>query len=114
MADLYFYVWEFVTSITIIVLVAAYIIHDQLKIRYEKLEEKEKNNKLHSLSVKTRVALGLLASIGGAYWFYYIQTHTLFITKELEGPHNLYPAVIMGVIGMIVLATGIKKNCQGE
>jgi len=114
MADLYFYVWEFVTSITIIVLVAAYIIHDQLKIRYEKLEEKEKSNKLHSLSVKTRVSLGILASIGGVYWFYYVQTHTLFITKELEGPHNLYPAVIMGTIGLIVLVTGIKKHYQAK
>jgi len=112
MADLYFYVWEFVTSVTIIILVAAYIINDQLKIRYEKLGEKEKNAKLHRLGVRMRIALGTMATLGGAAWFYYIQTHTLFITKELEGPHNYYPAIIMSVIGLIVLATGIKKRYQ--
>ena len=114
MADLYFYVWEFVTSVTIIILVAAYIINDQLKIRYEKLEGKEKSAKLHSLSVRMRVTLGTIATLGGICWFYYIQTHTLFISKELEGPHNYYPAVTMSVIGLIVLATGIKKRSQAD
>ena len=113
MADHYFYVWEFVTSITIIILVAAYIINDQLKIRYEKLEEKERDAKLHQLGVRMRVGIGTIATLGGICWFYYIHTHTLFITKELEGPHNYYPAVIMSVIGLIVLTTGIKKRSQG-
>ena len=43
MGELYYYMWEFVTSITIIILVIAYILYDRMTIRYEKLEENEKN-----------------------------------------------------------------------
>ena len=46
MGELYYYMWEFVTSVTIIILVAAYIIHDRLKLRYEKIEDEiEKKHK---------------------------------------------------------------------
>jgi len=110
MGELYYYVWEFVTSITIIILVAAYIIHDRLTMKYEKIEdEKEKNIKLEQLSIKTKIILGLLAFFGGMAWIFYMQTHTLYISPELEGFHNLIPAIVMGIIGLIVFAGGVKK-----
>ncbi len=109
MGELYYYVWEFVTSVTIIVLVAAYIIHDRLTLRYEKLEENEKNLKLERLSMMTRIILGVMAFLGGLGWMFYMQTHTLFISPELEGFHNMVPAIVMGVIGLIVFAGGIQK-----
>ena len=36
MTPTYYYTWEFFTSITIIILVIAYIVHDQIKQRREK------------------------------------------------------------------------------
>lgn len=36
MTPAYYYTWEFFTSIAIIVLVIAYIVHDQIKQRREK------------------------------------------------------------------------------
>jgi hypothetical protein len=110
MGELYYYVWEFVTSVTIIILVAAYIIHDRLTLKYEKLEENEKNLKLEQLSIKTKIILGLMAFFGGLAWIYYMQTHTLYISPELEGFHNLVPAIVMGLIGLIVFAGGVKKH----
>ena len=109
MGELYYYVWEFVTSVTIIILVAAYIIHDRLTIKYEKLDENEKKLKLDRLSMMTKRTLGLMAILGSLGWIFYMQTHTLFISPELEGFHNLVPAIVMGVIGLIVLAGGVKK-----
>jgi len=109
MGELYYYVWEFVTSVTIIILVAAYIIHDRLTLKYEKLEENEKRLKLERLSMMTKMTLGIMAFLGGLGWIYYMQTHTLYISKELEGFHNLVPAIIMSVIGLIVLGGGIQK-----
>lgn len=109
MGELYYYVWEFVTSVTIIILVAAYIIHDRLTLKYEKLEESEKQIKLGQLSMKTKIILGVLAFFGGIAWMVYMETHTLYISPELEGFHNLVPAIIMSVIGLIVLGGGIKK-----
>ena len=109
MGELYYYVWEFVTSVTIIILVAAYIIHDRLTLKYEKLEENEKRLKLERLSMMTKITLGIMAFLGGLGWIYYMQTHTLYISKELEGFHNLVPAIIMSVIGLIVLGGGIQK-----
>jgi len=113
MGELYYYVWEFVTSITIIVLVAAYIIHDRLTLKYEKLDEKERNLKLDRLSMTTKISLGLMAFLGGLGWIYYMQTHTLFISKELEGFHNLVPAIVMSFIGLVVLGGGIQKYLKG-
>jgi multisubunit Na+/H+ antiporter MnhB subunit len=101
--------WEFVTSITIIILVIAYIVYDRMTIRYEKLEENEKNLKLTQLSIKTKIIIGLLAFSGGIAWVIFMQTHTIYISPELEGFHNLVPAIVMGVIGLIVLAGGIQK-----
>ncbi|MCD6586788.1 MAG: hypothetical protein J7K96_13605 [Desulfobacteraceae bacterium] len=112
MGELYYYVWEFVTSVTIIVLVAAYIIHDRLTLKYERLEENEKNLKLDRLSMMTKISLGLIFFMGGIGWIYYMQTHTLYISKELEGLHNLVPAIMMGVIGLIVLGGGVIKYFQ--
>ncbi|MBC2716399.1 MAG: hypothetical protein HF978_13930 [Desulfobacteraceae bacterium] len=112
MGETYYYVWEFVTSITIIVLVVAYIVHDRLTLKYEKLEENEKNLKLDRLSMMTKISLGLMAFLGSLGWIYYMQTHTLFISPELEGFHNLVPAIVMGVIGLIVFGGGIKKYFQ--
>ena len=109
MGELYYYVWEFVTSVTIIILVAAYIIHDRLKLRYEKLDEKERDMKLEQLSMKTRLILGLLAFLGGIAWILYMETHTLYISPELEGFHNLVPAIVMSVIGLIVFGGGFQK-----
>jgi len=98
-----------VTSVTIIVLVAAYIIHDRLTLKYEKLDEKESALKIDRLSMMTKIILGLTAFFGGIAWIYYMQTHTLYISKELEGFHNLVPAIIMSVIGLIVLGGGLQK-----
>jgi Ni/Fe-hydrogenase subunit HybB-like protein len=114
MGELYYYVWEFVTSVTIIILVAAYIIHDRLTLKYEKFEENEKNLKLEQLSIKTKIILGLLAFFGGLAWIFYMQTHKLYISPELEGYHNLVPAIVMGLIGLIVFAGGVKKHLKAE
>jgi FtsH-binding integral membrane protein len=112
MGELYYYMWEFVTSITIIILVTAYIVYDRMTIRYEKLEENEKNLKLTQLSIKTKIILGLLAFFGGIAWVIFMQTHTIYISPELEGFHNLVPAIVMGVIGLIVFAGGVKKQLK--
>ena len=112
MGELYYYVWEFVTSMTIIVLVAAYIIYDRMKLRYENLDEKERDLKLNRLNITTKLSLGLLATMGSLCWIYYILTHKLYISPELEGFHNLVPAIIMGIIGLILLAVSIKKHFQ--
>ena len=112
MGELYYYMWEFVTSITIIILVIAYIVYDRLIIRYEKLEEKEKTLKLTQLSIKAKIILGLLAFFGGIAWVIYMQTHTIYISPELEGFHNLVPAIVMSVIGLIVLGGGVKKQLK--
>ena len=112
MGELYYYMWEFVTSITIIILVIAYIVYDRMTIRYEKLEENEKTLKLTQLSIKTKITLGLLAFSGGIAWFIFMQTHTIYISPELEGFHNLVPAIVMGLIGLIVFAGGVKKQLK--
>ncbi len=110
MGELYYYMWEFVTSVTIIILVAAYIIHDRLKLRYEKIEnEAEQTAKLEKLAMMTRIILGGLAFFGGLAWIVYMQTHTIYISPELEGFHNLVPAIIMSGIGLIVFGGGFKK-----
>ncbi len=111
MADLYFHVWVTVTSLTIIVLVAAYIIYDRFAIRYEALtDENEKEAKMQSLKSKVMTILGGLAVIGGSYWLYYIQTHEIYITKSLRGAHDIAPPIIMALIGLILLILGIKKH----
>jgi MFS family permease len=112
MGELYYYMWEFVTSITIIILVIAYIVYDRLTIRYEKLEENEKNIKLSQLSIKTKIIIGLLAFFGGIAWVVFMQTHTIYISPELEGFHNLVPAIIMSLIGLILFGGGVKKQLK--
>lgn len=115
MGELYYYMWEFVTSVTIIILVAAYIIHDRLKLRYEKLaDEAEKAFQLERLGMMTKIILGILAFVGGLGWIAYMQTHTIYISPELEGFHNLVPAIIMSVIGLLVLGGGIKTHLQSK
>jgi len=115
MGELYYYTWEFVTSVTIIILVAAYIIHDRFVIRYEKLEdETEKTRELEQLSMKTKIILGLTAFFGGIAWLVFIKTHKLFISPELEGFHNLVPAIIMSFIGLIVFGGGIQKYLKNR
>ena len=113
MGELYYYMWEFVTSVTIIILVAAYIIHDRLKLRYEKIEDEiEKNTKRNNLGMKTRLILGVLAFFGGIAWIVYMETHTIYISPELEGFHNLVPAIVMSGIGLIVFGGAFKKYRQ--
>ena len=110
MGALYYYTWEFVTSVTIIILVVAYIIYDRLTIKYEALEdETEKARMMDRLSMKTKITLGLMAFFGGIAWLVFIKTHKLFISPELEGFHNLVPAIIMSVIGLIVFGGGVQK-----
>jgi hypothetical protein len=105
--------WEFVTSVTIIILVTAYILHDRLKLRYEKIEDDtEKEAKLAKLGMRTRIIIGVLAFFGGIGWIIYMETHTIYISPELEGFHNLVPAIIMSVIGLIVFGGGFKKYLQ--
>lgn len=109
MGELYYYMWEFVTSVTIIVLVAAYILHDRLKLRYEKLEDNEKTRKLDQLNQITRMTLGVMAFFGGLAWILYMKTHTIYISPELEGFHNLIPAIVMSGIGLLLVGGGIRK-----
>ena len=79
MADTYYYMWEFVTSVTIIILVAAYIIHDRLELRYDALDEKERTRRLNGLNSRMKLILGILAFFGGGSWIYYIKTHQIFV-----------------------------------
>lgn len=113
MAPEYYYMWEFITSITIIVLVTAYILYDQLMIRYNKLPEAEKTRKTTRLKNLTALVLGAYALLGGVGWAGYIKTHRIFITESLMGPDVYAPAVIMAIIGLVVIARGIVKgkNC---
>ncbi len=113
MADLYYHVWVTVTSLTIIILVAAYIIYDRIALSYQSLEETEKNSRLRRLNSITMIILGGLAFIGSIYWIYYIQTHEIYITKELRGFHDIMPGIIMGGIGLITLVMGIRKRAGG-
>ena len=109
MAETYYYMWEFVTSMTIIILVAAYIIHDRIRLRFEKLEEPERQQKITWLKGVTMTILGVLALIGGSSWVAYILTHKIYISEELAGFHDKVRGIIMVVIGLLVLFSGIKK-----
>ena len=109
MGELYYYMWEFVTSVTIIVLVAAYILHDRLQIRYETLDDTEKTRKQGRLNQAVRMTLGVLSFFGGLAWILFMKTHTIYISPELEGFHNLIPAVVMSAIGVILVGGGIRK-----
>ncbi|MBW1892189.1 MAG: hypothetical protein JRF40_04845 [Deltaproteobacteria bacterium] len=44
MTDNYYYMWEFFTSITILILIAAYVINDQMKKRKDKAVDSPDNN----------------------------------------------------------------------
>ena len=110
MADKYYYMWEFVTSVTIIILIAAYIIHDRLKLRYDSLDKKERPQRLNRLNSMMMSVLGILALLGGGSWIYYIKTHRIFITEELMGIDTFVPAIIMGSIGLLLIVLGIKKH----
>ncbi len=114
MAENYYYMWEFITSITIIVLVAAYIIHDQIRLRYQKLDEPDQHRKTARLNGITQTLLGAYAAIAGLCWVIYMQTHRIFISPELEGFHNLVPAILMGLIGILTFVTGLRKYRHGE
>ena len=72
MADLYFHVWVTVTSLTIIILVAAYIIYDRIALSYQSLEETEKAARMRRLNSITMIILGGLAFTGSAYWIFFV------------------------------------------
>ena len=114
MAETYYYMWEFVTSMTIIILVAAYIIHDRIRLRFEKLEEPERQQKITWLKGVTMTILGVLALIGGSSWVAYILTHKIYISEELAGFHDKVPGIVMALIGLVVLISGIKKYRHPE
>jgi hypothetical protein len=109
MAPEYYYMWEFVTSLTIIILVAAYIIHDKMKQRYETLNEDEKSRRTVRLGGAFQLILGTLCVAGGIGWTIYMKTVKIYISPELEGFHNFIPPIVMGVIGLILLGVGAKK-----
>jgi ABC-type nickel/cobalt efflux system permease component RcnA len=109
MAPEYYYMWEFVTSLTIIILIAAYIIFDKVKQRFESLNEEEKNMRALRLTAATQLILGILAVIGGASWAVYMKTVKIYISPELEGFHNFIPPIVMGAIGLTLLVAGVKK-----
>lgn len=114
MADNYYYMWEFITSVTIVVLVAAYIIHDRIRLRYDQLNETERRRKTLRLNGMTQTLLGAYAAVTGVGWIIYMQTHRIFVSPELEGFHNLVPAILMGGIGFVVLVFGLRKYWHGE
>jgi len=114
MADLYFHVWVTVTSLTIIILVAAYIIYDRIALSYQSLEETEKEPRMQRLNSITMIILGFLAFTGSICWISYIQTHEIYITKELKGFHDIAPGIIMGAVGLIALVQGIRKRAAGD
>ncbi|MGM0452823.1 MAG: hypothetical protein ACQERN_06640 [Thermodesulfobacteriota bacterium] len=115
MADMYYYMWEMVTSLTIIILVAAYIIHDRIRLRLEKIEdEKRRTQKLEQLSQMTRSILGGLAVVGGGAWMLFIKTHTIYISEELMGFHTYVPPIIMAVIGIVVLSLAAKRYLRTD
>ncbi|MDY6903216.1 MAG: hypothetical protein SWH61_00890 [Thermodesulfobacteriota bacterium] len=110
MADLYFLVWETVTSLTIILLVVAYIVYSRMAGPIEAIDnEDEKTARLNSLKAKTRSIVGGLFLMGGIIWLYYIQTHEIYITKSLRGPHDMAPPIIMSLIGLVLLGLGIRQ-----
>jgi hypothetical protein len=113
MADLYYHMWVTVTSLVIIVLVFAYIIHDRLSIRYEALAESEREQKMNQLNSKVMTTLGVMGLLGGGYWFWFLQTHEIYITKSLRGFHDDAPALIMAGIGLIMIIVGIRKKRSG-
>ncbi|MBS3759581.1 MAG: hypothetical protein KGY61_13075 [Desulfobacterales bacterium] len=114
MAESYYYMWEFVTSMTIIILVAAYIIHDRIKLRYQKLEEAESQRKINWLNGVTMTILGILAVLGGGSWVAYVLTHKIYISPELEGFHSKVPGLLMALIGLVVLVAGLRKYLNPE
>ncbi|NOY69756.1 MAG: hypothetical protein GXP53_09775 [Deltaproteobacteria bacterium] len=52
MTPMYYYMWEFFTSITIIILVIAYIVHDQLQQRKEKQGTLQADTEAHGDKTK--------------------------------------------------------------
>lgn len=110
MADLYYHMWVTVTSLVIIVLVFAYIIHDRFSMRYEALPEAEQAPKMNRLNSKVMTILGILGLIGGICWEWFLQTHEIYITKSLRGFHDDAPALLMAGIGLIMIIAGIRKS----
>jgi hypothetical protein len=43
-----------------------------------------------------------------------VLTHKIYITEELAGFHDKVPGIIMALIGLVVLAAGIKKYLNPE
>ena len=109
MADAYFHMWVTVTSLVIIVLVLAYIIYDRIVIRYEKLIEQECSEKTDRLNSITMAVIGACGAFGGSWWYWYLQTHEIYITKSLRGFHDDAPALLMGIIGLFLLVIGLKR-----
>lgn len=114
MAALYYHVWVTVTSLTIIILVVAYIVYDRISLSYQSLEETEKAAHMQRLNSTTRIVLGVMAVVGSACWIYYVQTHEIYITKELRGFHDILPGIIMGTIGLIAFILGIRQRSAGN
>lgn len=111
MADMYFIVWETVTSLMIMLLLVAYIVYSRMAARYNAIaDETKKNARIGNLKAKTRMILGGLLFIGGLYWLYFIQTHEIYITKSLRGPHDMAPPIIMSLIGLAVLVAGLRQS----
>jgi len=109
MGENYYYMWETVTSITILILIAAYVIHSTIRKRYEALDEAEKNKKTVRLGGAFQLGLGLIAAAGCAFWIYYLKTVKIYISPELEGFYNYTPPIVIGIIGLILLAASAKK-----
>ncbi len=53
MTDTYYYMWEFFTSITILILIAWYVINDQMKKRKEKTVDSPGNSTSNNTTSNT-------------------------------------------------------------
>lgn len=109
MLEAYFYMWEFVVSIGVIALIIGYYFYSKIKNHSPSSTRggiKDRVNLSQNLFM-TIVGGGLV--LGGVFWFYYVNTHELYISQELDGAHGLVPPVAVGLIGIITLLAGIYR-----
>ncbi len=113
MADTYYYLWEFAVSAAIIVLGLTYICYDRIKKRGRRLSEPERERRIGRLNAAVLSVLGVFATIGGGAWLLFVLTHEIYVSPELKGWHCPMVGLITAIVGIGLLAAGIRTYYGG-
>lgn len=110
MADAYFYLWEFAVSLTIIVLVAAFMIHERCNKALQTLPEGERQAKRERLHSYTLLGLGGYAMLGGLAWLICVAPRDILVSPGLYGFHVKIPGAVAALVGLFLLVLAWKKQ----